>query len=115
VVVLDDTGALRASTTAHDRKVAGVVAGAGKYRPGIVLDAGRENGSVTIAMIGKTYCKVDANYGSVAIGDLLTTSPTKGYAMSVSADVASTGAVIGKAMSTLANGQGLIPILVTLR
>ena len=34
-----------------------------------------------IALIGKVYCKVDANYSSIEIGDLLTTSDTPGYAM----------------------------------
>jgi hypothetical protein len=38
VMVIDDTGALRRSYRSYDRAVAGVVSGAGDYRPAIVLD-----------------------------------------------------------------------------
>ena len=31
-----------------------------------------------VALAGRVYCKVDATYGAVAPGDLLTTSPTAG-------------------------------------
>src|ERR1022692_2127990 len=40
VVVIDQEGALRESRAAYDRKVAGVVSGAGEYKPAIVLDRG---------------------------------------------------------------------------
>ena len=39
VLVIDEGGALRASARADDRRVAGVVSGAGDFRPGIILDA----------------------------------------------------------------------------
>ena len=38
VVVIDETGSLAESTEAYDRKVAGIVSGAGRHRPGIILD-----------------------------------------------------------------------------
>ena len=38
VMVIGDDERLRVSTAAYDRRVAGVVSGAGSYRPGIVLD-----------------------------------------------------------------------------
>jgi len=34
-----------------------------------------------IALVGKTYCKVDAECSSIEVGDLLTTSSTIGHAM----------------------------------
>jgi len=34
-----------------------------------------------VALFGKVYCKVDANLGAIEVGDLLTTSPTRGHAM----------------------------------
>ncbi len=65
--------------------------------------------------MGKVYCKVDAQYGAIEIGDLLTTSPTPGYAMKANDPLRAFGAVIGKALSTLPEGTGMIPILVTLQ
>ena len=37
VVVIDECGALRQGYEAYDKKVAGVISGAGDYKPGIVL------------------------------------------------------------------------------
>jgi hypothetical protein len=116
VMVIDDTGALRQSDKAYDRKVAGVVSGAGAFRPGIVLDQLDDNeGRTTIALVGKVYCKVDANAGPIAVGDLLTTSDTAGHAMRVNDPLKGFGSVIGKALRPMASGQGLLPILVALQ
>ena len=65
--------------------------------------------------MGKVFCKVDASFGAIAAGDLLTTSTTCGHAMKASDAQQAFGAVIGKAMRPLALGQGLIPILVSLQ
>ncbi len=59
--------------------------------------------------------KVDANYGAIKAGDLLTTSWHAGYAMKVQDKLAASGAVIGKALGSLATGTGTIPVLVTLK
>jgi hypothetical protein len=115
VMIIDDTGALRRSYRSYDRAVAGVVSGAGAYRSAIVLD--RQPNSeerTTIAMLGKTYCKVDANAGPIAVGDLLTTSDTPGHAMKVTDPSRGFGAVIGKALAPLDSGIGLVPILIAL-
>ncbi len=116
VMVLGTDGDLWESTTAYDKRVAGVVSGAGSYKPALILDRqpGRENRS-PIAIMGKVYCKVDTQYGPIEIGDLLTTSPTSGHAMKASDSVKAFGAVIGKALRPLGAGQGLIPILVALQ
>jgi hypothetical protein len=116
VVVLDGSDRVSVSSTAYDPRVAGVVSGAGGYRPGILLDhhgvtAGRE----PIALVGKVFCRVDATYGPVRIGDLLTTSPTPGHAMRVSDQQRAFGSVLGKAMEGLESGTALLPILVTLQ
>jgi len=116
VVSLDDHGALCPSSVEYDSRVVGVVSGAGQYRPAIVLDRQiREGPRVAIALLGKVFCKVDADYAPVAVGDLLTTAPSPGYAMKASDVSRSFGAVIGKALGTLDHGRGVIPILVTLR
>ncbi|OQY27094.1 MAG: hypothetical protein B6244_11635 [Candidatus Cloacimonetes bacterium 4572_55] len=56
--------------------------------------------------------KADATYGKIRRGDLLTTSPTVGYAMK--AENPRIGAIIGKALDNLDNGRDEIRILVTL-
>jgi hypothetical protein len=113
VVVIVDEGRLRESTEPYDRRVAGVVSGAGDYRPGIILDSQRE-GHLPVALIGKVYCKVDASFGSISVGDLLTTCATPGHAMRAADSHRSVGAMIGKALAEWRSGKGLIPILLTL-
>jgi hypothetical protein len=116
VMVLDENGALRPSNNSYDRKVAGVISGAGDYRPGLILDRqSPSEGRLPLALVGKVYCKVDAAYGPIEVGDLLTTSPTPGHAMKASDPARSFGAVIGKALRSLSSGQSMIPILVALQ
>jgi hypothetical protein len=116
VVVIDRDGALRESRDAYDRKVAGVVSGAGEYKPGIVLDRGAsDKNRMPVALVGKVYCKVDAQYASVEVGDLLTASPTPGHAMKAVDPLRAFGAVIGKALRPLQSGTALIPVLVALQ
>jgi hypothetical protein len=74
-----------------------------------------QNVRMPLALVGKVFCKVDASYGRVEIGDLLTTSNTPGHAMKASDLHLTFGAVIGKVLRPLQDGRGLIPILVTLQ
>ena len=116
VVVIDEGGSLRESRDPYDKKVAGVVSGAGEYRHGILLDGSRDsNARVPVALLGKVYCKVDAQSSPIKIGDLLTTSSTPGHAMKATDARLAFGAVLGKALKPLAAGTGLIPILVALQ
>jgi hypothetical protein len=117
MVIGNDAGALRACQRAYEKGVAGVISGAGDLRPGIVLDrqTGTRLNRLQVALVGKVYCKVDAQYGAVSVGDLLTTSPTAGHAMRASDPQQCFGAVIGKALRPLPDGEGLIPILVALQ
>jgi hypothetical protein len=117
VMVLGDSGALRQSTAAYDKRVAGVISGAGGYRPGLVLDkqATSDGCRMPVALMGKVFCKVDADQAPIEVGDLLTTSPTPGHAMKAVDPLRAFGAVIGKALRPLTAGQGLIPVLVALQ
>jgi len=116
VMVIDDDGALQKSQEAYDKRVAGVISGAGEYRHGLVLDKRpSEKARVPLALVGKVYCKVDAEHSSIEVGDLLTTSSTEGHAMKVADPQKAFGAVIGKALKPLDRGLGLIPILVALQ
>ena len=116
VMVLGDEGVLYESHQPYDKRVAGVVSGAGTYKPAIVLDTqpARRNRK-PIALLGKVYCKVDASYAAIEVGDLLTTSASPGHAMKACEPLRAFGAVIGKALRPLAEGQGLIPILIALQ
>jgi hypothetical protein len=116
VMVLNDAGELAASAQAYDRRVAGVVSGAGDYKPAIVLDRHESRARrQPIALLGKVFCKVDAGFQSIAVGDLLTTSPTPGHAMATHDAAKAFGAVIGKALKPWPSGRGLIPILIALQ
>jgi len=116
VMVLGDEGVLLPSSFAYDKRVVGVLSGAGDYKPAIVLDRQRSTDlRQPIALLGKVYCKVDARHGAIEVGDLLTSSATPGHAMKASDPARAFGAVIGKAMRALSEGEGLIPILIALQ
>jgi len=116
VMVIDKGGALRPCQEAYDRKVTGVVSGAGDHKPGIVLDKQTSTSKrLPIGLVGKVYCRVDAEHGPINVGDLLTTSSTAGHAMKADDPTRALGALIGKALQSLKNGRGLIPILIALK
>ena len=114
VVVLAGDDCVSVCNEAYDRRVAGVVSGAGSYAPAFLLDKRDEANRVPLALTGKVWCKVDADYGSVNLGDLLTTSPTRGHAMLATDPARAFGAVIGKALGSLSSGRALVPVLVAL-
>jgi hypothetical protein len=119
VVSIDEkqTGKLRLSTAAYDHAVAGVISGANGVNPGVTLrqTGTAADGKYPVAMSGRVWCYADAEAGgAIRPGDLLTTSVTPGHAMRVGDAVGSHGAVIGKAMSALPKGKGLVLVLVNL-
>jgi hypothetical protein len=96
--------------------VAGVISGAGDFKPGVILDTKQSRGNrVPIALLGKVYCKVDAQYAPIEVGDLLVSSPTPGHAMKAADPLKAFGSVIGKALRPLQAGQRLVPILIALQ
>lgn len=110
----DNPGELTLSKQPYDSKVAGIVAGANDLGSGIKLGTGQFDCDVALA--GRVYCNVDASYGAVSPGDLLTTSTTPGYAMIVKDEKKASGAILGKAMESLKKGEkGQILVLVTLQ
>lgn len=115
VLVIGADGVLRQSETAYDTRVAGIVAGAGAYRPGIILDKQQTCANrLSISLVGKVFCKVDGSHGAIDVGDLLTTSQTPGHAMKATNPQRAFGAIIGKALKSWSGDVGLIPILVAL-
>jgi hypothetical protein len=122
VMVLNEMGSLQPSCQEYDKKVAGIISGASGYKPAIVLDRQNhddknQNGKdrMPIALMGKVYCKVDARHSSIEIGDLLTTSSKRGYAMKAEDPIKAFGTVIGKALGSIKEGLGMIPVLVALQ
>ena len=118
VVVIDEKhpGRLKRSTKAYDRRVAGIVSGANGINPGISLhQEGVIDGGQNVALSGRVYVEADASAGAIEPGDLLTTSHKPGHAMKVTDHARAQGAIIGKAMSPLAEGTGMVLVLVSLQ
>jgi hypothetical protein len=118
VVVIDDKnpGQLKLTDQPYDTRVAGVVSGANGIHPGIQMhQQGLLEGGKNVALTGRVYVMADAANGPIKPGDLLTTSSTPGEAMKVTDHVRAQGAILGKAMTSLAHGRGLVLVLVTLQ
>jgi hypothetical protein len=115
VMVAGDDGALTPCTRAYDKKVIGIISGAGTRRPAITLGARSDSDSeVPIALVGTASCLVDADFGAIEIGDLLTTSNTPAHAMKAADPEARSGCIIGKALAPLTTGRGLVPVVIAL-
>ncbi|MFN7948533.1 MAG: hypothetical protein U0Z53_24485 [Blastocatellia bacterium] len=110
-------GRLALTTQAYDRRVAGIISGAGGVKPGMTMsqEGTLAHGQHPVALNGRVYCQVDASFGAIEPGDLLTTSSTPGHAMKVTDAAKAQGAIIGKAMTGLKEGRGLVLVLVTLQ
>jgi hypothetical protein len=118
VVIIDENhpGRLKLSDQPYDPRVAGIVSGANGINPGISLhQANVLEGSQNVALSGRVYVLADASSGAIRPGDLLTTSATPGHAMKVVDHAKAQGAIIGKAMSGLKEGNGMVLVLVSLQ
>jgi len=118
LVIIDEEnpGQLKLSHQAYDKRVAGVVSGAGGINPGLTLtQEGVLEGGQNVALTGRVYALATAANGPIKPGDLLTTSEVAGHAMKATDRELSNGAIIGKAMSSLENGEGLVLVLVNLQ
>jgi hypothetical protein len=116
VIDRDHPGELKVSTQEYDVRVAGIVSGANGINPGIALHQdGALEGGQNVALSGRVYVLADASAGPIEPGDLLTSSSTRGHAMKVSDHQRAQGAIIGKAMSELREGKGMVLVLVTLQ
>jgi hypothetical protein len=117
-VVIDEEnpGHLKLSELPYDVRVAGVVSGANGINPGIQMhQQGLLAGGKNVALSGRVYVQADASFGAIKPGDLLTTSANPGYAMKALDHGKAQGAILGKAMSSLEAGKGMVLVLVTLQ
>lgn len=110
-------GQLRIANQAYDRTVAGIISGANGLNTGLLMkkEDSTVDGSLPVALTGRVYCWADASKISIQPGDLLTTSNIPGHTMKVTDYSRAQGAIIGKAMSSLKTGRGLILVLVSLQ
>lgn len=119
VVVIDprNPGELTVSRSAYDRAVAGVISGAGGLKPGMLMGQrdSEADGAFPVALTGRVYCLANATNGAIQPGDLLTTSNTTGHCMKVTDHHSAQGAILGKAMTALESGKGLVLVLVSLQ
>ncbi len=113
----DRPGKLRVTSVAYDKKVAGVISGAGGIKPGMMMGqrGTKADGALPVALTGRVYCMAVASNGAIEPGDMLTSSNVPGYAMKVTDHAKAAGAIIGKAMTSLKKGRGLVLVLVTLQ
>ena len=118
VLIIDEEnpGKLMLSSHAYDTRVAGIVSGANGVNPGISLHQdGVLEGGQNVALSGRLYVLADTTNGAIKPGDLLTTSDTPGHAMKASDHTKAQGAILGKAMSALKDGKGMVLVLVSLQ
>jgi hypothetical protein len=113
----DAPGQLCISGERYDKKVAGVISGAGGIKPGMIMGA---EGTIAfgehpVALSGRVYVKTCNENGPVEPGDFLTTASRPGYAMKVTDHEKAHGAIIGKAMTALDEKEGLVLVLVSLQ
>jgi hypothetical protein len=131
VVCLDEASPyVQPCSEGNDTKVIGVVTPGPDIEDGDILvtimgyqgaqpDEGPDDAEPAQRVV--MVVKVDASYGPIQRGDLLTSSPTPGYAMKADpvdiegVEIYRPGTIIGKAMGSLPEGQGLIEIFVTLQ
>lgn len=118
LLAIDPTGnrRLERSQDAYSTRVAGIYS----TKPGILasthaMDDSRLAGEVPLAVVGIVPCKVTAENGAIGVGDLLVASSHAGYAMKGTDRSRMLGAVVGKALESLAEGNGVIQVLVTLQ
>ncbi len=118
VLVIDSAnpGQLVASERPYDTRVVGIVSGAGGVQPGLTLhQEGLMEGDTQVAIAGRVYVLAEADSAPIQPGDLLTTSTLPGYAMKAADRDQAYGAVLGKALTGLDKGTGLVLVLVTLQ
>jgi len=113
VLVIDADGRLARSSGRFMAAVAGVYSSA----PGFVGGSpagGAAAGTVPLAIVGVVPVRASAENGPIVPGDLLVTATAAGHAMRAGANPPQ-GTVIGKALEPLADGTGMLRMLVSLQ
>jgi hypothetical protein len=113
VLAVAPDGSLGKSSEPYQTSVAGVFS----TKPGFLGGAGDGEdlaGKVPLALVGIVPVKASAENGPIRPGDRLVASATPGHAMRCTKQAA-VGTVIGKALSALDDGTGVVRMLVLLQ
>ena len=112
ILIVSDKGKslLTRSTKKYFKGVIGIISG----NPSIIINnSDSEKKIYPVVLAGKTLCRIDARQKAVKPGDLIVTSDTPGCGMAGVIDsFDKIGTVIGKALDSLDNGIGTIPVFV---
>jgi len=118
VLIIDPTGdrQLTLARQAYSSHVAGIYS----TKPGMLgkpypMDDPRGAKDIPLAIVGIVPCKVSAENGPIGRGDLLVSASAPGHAMRGTDRDRMLGAIVGKALESLASGTGVIQVLVTLQ
>jgi hypothetical protein len=110
---VDHPGAFRKSSVPNGTAVAGVVS----TDPGVSMNARGGAAAVTgprLALAGRVPVKATTEGGAIRPGDLLVAASAPGRAMRAP-EAPRPGTIIGKALGTLSEGEGVVEMLVMLR
>jgi hypothetical protein len=117
LLIVDPTGKRQLKLSAEPYST--LVAGIYSTKPGVLATPHKMNepaaNEIPLAVVGIVPCKVSAENGAIRPGDLLVSSSTPGRAMRGTDRSRMLGAVVGKAMEPLSEGNGVIQVLVTLQ
>lgn len=119
MAVAGPAGRIAPSEAPYERRVVGVISGAGGLRSGTVVGT-REDGSndLPLAVSGQVYVRVCGEGGPIEQGDLLVASNLPGVAMRAADPEQAAGAVVGKALEAFHSdlrAEGLVRMMVMLR
>lgn len=116
VIDAQNPGQLKPSDAAYDTAVVGIVSGANGVQPGLTMhQEGVLEGDTQVAIAGRVYVLAEADSAPIRPGDLLTTSAIPGHAMKATERERAYGAVVGKALTRLDSGIGLVLVVVNLQ
>lgn len=116
VIDAQNPGQLKPSDAAYDTAVVGIVSGANGVQPGLTMhQEGVLEGDTQVAIAGRVYVLAEADSAPIRPGDLLTTSAIPGHAMKATERERAYGAVVGKALTRLDSGVGLVLVVVNLQ
>ncbi|MCS7274698.1 MAG: hypothetical protein NZ610_04740, partial [Candidatus Bipolaricaulota bacterium] len=102
----------RKARTPYSPLIAGVVA----TQPGVILGAHPSlEGRALLALLGRVPVKATAENGPIRPGDLLTSASKPGYAMRCESAQTCEGALLGKALTALEHGEGIVVVLLAAR
>jgi trimeric autotransporter adhesin len=110
VLAIDQAATRRLTRSSHPYST--LVAGIYSTKPGVLASPyamdQTPKSDIPLAVVGVVPCKVTTANGAILPGDLLVTSAKQGYAMKGTDKNKMVGAVLGKALEPLPEGDGVI-------